>query len=164
MGRVRSVNCWRSFDWLNGRLECSKCHEKYWKCCKFCKGLLGRRSQKCSRKMQFCALHGFRLEPIRSSETRGRLSEQASVCEGHSQKPVPLIEQWVSSSEQVSGCGRSSELCGGSSKRSFGCVRSSGLIFALANLMLPAVWIWKRKRSFDGRFRRMKNQNTFKNF
>ena len=86
------------------------------------------------------ALHVFRLEPVRSSETRGRSSEQASiyedhcqkpvrssetqgrsseqasVCEGRSQKPVRSSEQWVSSSEQVSGCSRSSELFRGSSK------------------------------------------------
>ena len=42
----------------------------------------------------------------------GRSSKRASICEGRSQKPVGSSEQWMSSSEQVSGCGRSSKPCG----------------------------------------------------
>ena len=89
--------------------------------------------------MEFSALHGFRQKPVRSSETLGRSSEQASVWEKRSQKPVLPSEHWVSSSEQVSGCVRSSEPYGSSSKQSSGCVRSSELLIARANLMLPAV-------------------------
>ena len=55
------------------------------------------------------ALDGFWQEPVRSSETRGRSSKQASVYEERCQKPVRSSEQWVGLSEQASGCCRSSE-------------------------------------------------------
>ena len=66
------------------------------------KGLLGRRSQKRPRRIQFSALHGFRQKPVRSSEVRGHLSKQASIWEDRSQKPVLSSEVHSRSSEQAS--------------------------------------------------------------
>ena len=153
IGRAWSVNCWMAFFYcFNGRLKCSEFHEKYWKCCKLCKGMEERRNHKCFKKNVVSTLDGFWQEPVRSSGTRGRSSEQAFVYQERCQKPVCSSGQWVRSTEQASGCCRLSEPYGSLSERRSRCVRSSEWTITRTNLMLPAIFEFEREKEFWGNF------------